>query len=119
MVARRSTDVIAVDDEDVSAALQFIRQSQGYGISVDSVSESVAVSRRSLERRFREVIGRTILQEIQLARIERSKQLLLETKYPISKVVQLAGFGSTGYFVQLFHDRVGDTPRKFRLSLTT
>jgi len=119
VVSRRSTDVIAVDDEDVSAALQFIRQSQGYGISVDSVSESVAVSRRSLERRFREVIGRTILQEIQSARIERSKQLLLQTKYPISKVAQLAGFGSTGYFVQLFHERVGATPRKFRLSLTT
>jgi LacI family transcriptional regulator len=119
VVTRRSTDVIAVEDEDVAAALQFIRQEHGYGISVDSVADAVAASRRSLERRFRETIGRTILEEIQLARIARAKQLLLETKYPISKVAQMSGFGSTGYFVQFFHDRVGKTPRKFRLALTT
>jgi LacI family transcriptional regulator len=119
VVTRNSTDVIAVADEDVSAALQFIRQEQGFGISVDSVADAVAVSRRSLERRFRETIGRTILEEIQLARIERAKRLLLKTKYPISKVAQMAGFGSTGYFVQMFHERVGKTPRKFRLALTT
>lgn len=119
VVTRNSTDVIAVHDEDVSAALHFIRQKRGFGISVDSVADAVAVSRRSLERSFRETIGRTILEEIQLARIERAKQLLLETKYPISKVAQLSGFGSTGYFVQFFHERVGRTPRKFRLALTT
>ena len=119
VVTRHSTNVIAVEDEEVSAALQFIRQEQGCGISVDSVADAVAVSRRSLERRFRETIGRTILEEIRLARIERAKRLLLETKYPISKVAQLAGFGSTGRFVQFFHDRVGRTPRKFRLALTT
>lgn len=119
VVTRNSTDIIAVQDEDVSAALQFIRRRQGVGISVDSVADAIAVSRRVLERRFRETIGRTILDEIQTSRIERAKQLLLETKYPISKVAQLSGFGSTGYFVQFFHDRVGNTPRKFRMTLTT
>jgi LacI family transcriptional regulator len=119
VVARRSTDIIAVEDEDVATALQFIRRTQGCGISVDGVADEVAVSRRSLERRFRETIGRTILDEIQFARLERGKRLLLETKYPISKVAQLSGFGSTGYFVQFFHSRVGKTPRKFRVELTT
>lgn len=119
VVTRSSSDVIAVQDADVTAALHFIRQRQGFGISVDSVADAVAVSRRSLERRFRDTIGRTILEEIQLARIERAKQLLLETKFPISKVAQLSGFGSTGYFVQFFHERIGKTPRKFRMSLTT
>jgi LacI family transcriptional regulator len=119
VVARRSTDIIAVDDEDVATALQFIRRKQGCGISVAGVADEVAVSRRSLERRFREMIGRTILDEIQLARLERAKRLLLETKYPISKIAQLSGFGSVGYFVQFFHMRVGKTPRRFRVELTT
>jgi LacI family transcriptional regulator len=119
VVARRSTDVIAVEDDDVATALQYIRRKQGCGISVAQVADEVAVSRRSLERRFRETIGRTILDEIQLARLERAKRLLLETKYPVSKIAQLAGFGSTGYFVQFFHHRVGKTPRKFRVELTT
>jgi LacI family transcriptional regulator len=118
VVTRRSTEVVAVADSDVAAALQFIRREKGRGLSVADVAAEVAVSRRHLERRFRETVGRTILEEIQLARIEHAKHLLLETKYPISKVAQLSGFGSTGYFVQFFHTRVGKTPRKFRVELT-
>jgi len=119
VVTRRSTEVIAVKDHDVSAALQFIRREQGKGISVSRVAEEVALSRRGLEKRFRQTIGRTILEEIQLVRLERAKRLLLETTYPISKVAQIAGFGSTGYFIQFFQSRVGKTPRKYRVDMST
>jgi LacI family transcriptional regulator len=117
VVTRRSTEVVAVADSDVAEALQFIRREKGRGLSVVDVAAEVAVSRRHLERRFRDTVGRTILEEIQLARIEHAKHLLLETKYPIAKVAELSGFGSTGYFVQFFHNRVGKTPRKFRVEL--
>jgi LacI family transcriptional regulator len=119
VVTRRSTDIVAVDDEDIAAAVQFIRRQHGRDISVDRVAETVAMSRRSLEKRFRDVIGRTILEEIQLTRLERAKELLLETTYPISKVAEIAGFGSTGYFIQFFQKQVGKTPRKYRVELTT
>ena len=46
--------IVAVDDEDIANALQFIRQQHGCDISVDRVAEEVAMSRRSLEKRFRE-----------------------------------------------------------------
>ena len=116
VVTRRSTEIIAVEDADIAAALQFIRREQGRDISVDDVVETVAVSRRHLEKRFRETIGRTILEEIQLVRLERAKRLLLETTYSVSKVASLAGFGSVGYFVQFFHRRVGKTPLKYRFN---
>jgi LacI family transcriptional regulator, galactose operon repressor len=119
VVTRRSTEVVAVSDPDVVAALQYIRREQGRGISVLSVANEVAVSRRSLEKRFRETIGRTILEEIQLVRLERAKRLLLETTYPISRIAEMSGFGSTGYFIQFFQSRAGETPRKFRIKLTT
>jgi LacI family transcriptional regulator, galactose operon repressor len=119
IVRRRSTDIVAVDDEDIANALQFIRSQNGQDISVDRVAEEVAVSRRSLEKRFRQVIGRTILEEIQLNKLERAKRLLLETTYPISKVAEVAGFGSAGYFIQFFQKQVGRTPRKYRVELTT
>jgi LacI family transcriptional regulator len=117
VVTRRSTEVVAVEDQDIAAALQFIHRAQGRGISVESVVHEVALSRRNLEKRFRDTVGRTILEEIQLVRLERAKRLLVETTYPISKVASLSGFGSTGYFIQFFQSRVGRTPRKYRMDL--
>lgn len=117
VVTRRSTDVMAVEDQDVAQAIQFIRQHMGKNISVGSVVEEVAISRRNLEKRFHEVVGRTILEEIQITRLERAKQLLLETSYPISKIADQTGFGSTGYFIQFFQSRVGKTPLRFRTDL--
>ncbi len=118
VVTRRSTDIVAVEDEDIAAALQFIRREQGRDISVDDVVREVAVSRRNLEKRFRDTIGRSILEEIQLVRLDRAKRLLVETTYPISKVADLAGFGSAGYFIQFFQRRVGKTPRKYRMDMS-
>jgi LacI family transcriptional regulator len=119
VVTRRSTDIVAVEDEDVASALQYIHREQGCNISVESVVQEVAVSRRNLEKRFRDTIGRTILEEIQITRLERAKRLLLETTYPVSKVAELSGFGTTGYFIQFFQSRVGRTPRKYRTELST
>jgi LacI family transcriptional regulator len=117
VVTRRSSEIVAVEDEDIAAALKFIYREQGRGISVDDVVQHAALSRRNLETRFRETIGRTILEEIQLVRLERAKRLLVETTYPVSKVAELAGFGSAGYFIQFFQKRVGKTPRKYRIDL--
>lgn len=119
VVTRRSTDIVAVEDQDVATALQFIHNRKGFKITVDDVVKEVLVSRRHLEKRFRETMGRTILDEIQLARLEQAKRLLLETTFPISKVADLAGFGTTGYFIQFFQRRVGKTPRKYRTELTS
>ncbi len=119
VVRRRSTDIVAVDDCDVAAALRLIRREQGRSLSVAKVAAEVAVSRRYLERRFRETIGRTVLQEIQNVRLEQAKRLLSETTLPNSMVADMSGFGSCSYFNQFFHERVGMTPRKYRLRLTT
>ena len=117
VVTRMSTDFIAVNDPDVAAALKFIRRERGNHMSVDDVAESSALSRRTLEKRFRSATGRSILEDIQLVRLERAKQLLLETSLSVSKIATLSGFGSTGYFIQFFQRRAGKTPRKFRNEL--
>jgi LacI family transcriptional regulator len=119
VVTRRSTDIVAVDDQDVAAAIQYIHHHQGRHISVADVADEVAVSRRNLEKRFRKTIGRTILEEIQIARLDLAKRLLLETSHPISRVAEISGFGSTGYFINFFQSRVGQTPQKFRVALAT
>jgi LacI family transcriptional regulator len=67
VVTRRSTDVVAVNDTEVSTAMSFIRTAQGNQLSVGDVADSVVMSRRELEKRFRTVLGCAILDEIDCA----------------------------------------------------
>lgn len=117
VVARRSTEIDSIEDEHLAGALKIIHRDHGKDVSVEEIVEELAVSRRNLEKRFRETLGRSILDEIQLARLSYSKHLLVETSYSVSQVARLAGFGSVGYFIQFFQRRVGKTPGKYREDL--
>jgi len=51
--ARRSTDVLAVEDHHLAKALRFIRDHARKPLAVDEVALATTLSRRALERRFR------------------------------------------------------------------
>ena len=70
VIPRQSTDLMAVDDPEVVAALKFIRSHAGEPLKVNDVLKHVAMSRRSLEMHFQRAISRTIHEEIMRVRIE-------------------------------------------------
>jgi LacI family transcriptional regulator len=114
MVTRQSTDVLAVADPAVSAALRFIREHACEGIGVAAVMQHVPVSRRVLDKRFVALLGRTIHQEIDRLRIERVKDLLDETDLPLAKVAQRAGFEHVEYMTVVFKKKLGTPPSRYR-----
>ncbi len=114
LVARQSTDVLAVDDPDVATAVRFIRAHACDGIQLADVLEQVAVSCSTLEKRFRTLLGRTIHSEIQRVQIEQVKQLLDTTSLSIQQVMRRAGFNYVQYMTTLFRRTTGYTPAKYR-----
>jgi LacI family transcriptional regulator len=111
---RQSTDILAIEDQHVAAAVRFIRQHALTGIDVSDVLRQVPVSRRVLESRFREFVGRTPHQEIVRLRVERVKQLLTETNLPLSVIATRAGFQHNEYLSVAFKNAVGMPPSEFR-----
>jgi LacI family transcriptional regulator len=114
VVTRRSSDVIAQDDRLIVSALRFIRDHFAQGIAVSDVVEEVGASRRTLERHFSIAIGRSILSEIVRYRIERAKELLLETEVSCYRVASGVGFNSLKTFNRTFYRREAVTPQGFR-----
>jgi LacI family transcriptional regulator len=114
VATRRSSDVIAQDDRLMVSALRFIRNHFAQGITVSDVAEEVGTSRRTLERHFSMAIGRSILAEIARCRIERAKELLLETKVSCYRVASGVGFNSLKTFSRTFYRREAITPQGFR-----
>jgi LacI family transcriptional regulator len=114
VVPRQSTDVLTLSDPDVVLALRFIREQATRPLQVDDVLDHVALSRRSLERRFRQFVGHSISHEIRRMHIERAKHLLISTDLAMSQVAQASGFTSATRLGIVFHAEVGEPPTEFR-----
>jgi LacI family transcriptional regulator len=116
VVARRSTDVLALGDPDISAAVRFIREHAWEGIAVKDLLEKVPLSRRVLEGRFSKLLGRTPHDEIARVRFERVRQLLRETTLPLAEIARRSGFRNAEYLATAFRREFGASPNEYRTS---
>ncbi|WP_035604574.1 DNA-binding transcriptional regulator [Haloferula sp. BvORR071] len=116
VVERRSTDVFAFDDADVVAALRFIRENSDCTIKVRDVVAATTISRRSLEGRFNALIGRTLHDEIWRAHFDLAMRLLSSSDLSLQDVAERSGFRTASALVNLFRQRLGVTPKEFRVS---
>ena len=114
IATRQSTDVLAIEDADVSAVLRYIRDHACEGIGVQNALDAVPQSRRRLEYRFKKLLGRTPHEEIVRVRLNRVKSLLVETDLSVEKIAHLAGFEYVEYLSVLFRQKCGTTPSDYR-----
>lgn len=114
VVTRPSTDVLAIPDRNVAAALSSIRERASHGITVEEVVRQASASRSQLERKFRHYLGRSPQAEIRRVQVEKIKQLLLETDFPLKKIAELAGFEHVEYMCVVFKRVSGYAPGAYR-----
>lgn len=114
IVPRASTDVLSIEDEDIVLAVRFIREHAAEPLQVDDVLDHVPLSRRSLERRFQQLVRHSITDEIRQAHINRAKDLLVNTDLAMSQVAIASGFTTATRLGIVFHKEVGQSPTEFR-----
>ena len=114
VVVRQSTDVLAIEDPDISQVVRFIRGHACEGIQVDDILRAVPMSRSVLEYRFKRILGYSPHHEIQRVQFQRVLQLLQETKLSIAAIAERSGFRYTEYMTKAFKKRFKITPRQYR-----
>jgi LacI family transcriptional regulator len=114
VVTRQSTDVLAIGDRKVAAAVSYIREHACRGISVENVLDQAFASRSRLEKKFRKYLGRSPQAEIRRVQVSRIRQLLFETDYPLKQIAELTGFEHVEYMCVLFKRITGETPGEYR-----
>jgi len=114
VVARRSSDLLAMADPAVVAAVRFMDQNLGRPIRITDVLAAAQLSRKTLEVRFRRSIGRTPHEELQRRRIEKVKALLRQTDSPLKQIARAAGFTYVEHLHLVFRTHAGMTPSQFR-----
>jgi LacI family transcriptional regulator len=114
VVPRQSTEMTFVEDADVASAMRFIVEHASQPIHIEQVLKHVPLSRRSLERRFREILGRSVSEEIRRVHVERAKQLLITTDLAVKQIAAACGFESSTRMGIVFQQEVHETPTGFR-----
>ncbi len=114
VVTRRSTDVLALDNPDLATAVRVLRERACEGINVGDLLKEVPCSRSVLERRFKQVLGRTPKAELLRVQLERARQLLAETDLPLAEVAARTGFRTEKYFGDIFYRKNGERAGAYR-----
>ena len=116
VAVRRSTDVLAVEDPDVAAALRVIRGRAcgAGGLQVAEVVREARVGRRQLELKFRKTLGHSPLAEIRRVRMEQAAELLVSTALSVGEVADRCGYSAQSRFGADFRATWAETPTAYR-----
>ncbi len=114
VVSRASTDAVAAGDRAVAAALRHVRANVQRPLRVPDLVRAAGVSRRTLELRFRAVLGRSPHEVIDRARLDRAKDLLRRTDWPLKRIAAASGFTYPEHLQAAFRRREGTSPGRYR-----
>jgi len=116
VVERASTRATAIEHPAVAQAMGIIRRQAARGLTVDSLCGlmSPPISRRTLERRFAEVFGRSPHEQIRHEQCQQARALLVHSSLTQEEIAARCGFSSTPFFSNTFHRIVGERPGAYR-----
>lgn len=114
VITRQSTDIYATNDHYIASSLKYIHQNIDKGLQVEDVVKQVPLSRRALEKRFREITGYPVYGYIFNLRIEKFVQKLLDTDMTIFEIAMDLGLGDGKNISRQFRQIKGCTPIEYR-----
>jgi AraC family transcriptional regulator, L-arginine-responsive activator len=83
-------------------------------LSTDDIAQLAGISRRQLERLFKQYLGSLPSRYYLELRLKRARQLLRDTNHSIVQVGLMCGFSSGSHFSTAFGALFGNTPREER-----
>jgi LacI family transcriptional regulator len=114
VVAKASSDTLAVDDPKMALVMRYIQSNFREPIGLPEILRAVPMARRSLERKFRQTFGMSVVDRIRQIRVNEARLLLAATNDPITLIAERCGFASYNYMGRIFQAGTGMTPRDYR-----
>jgi transcriptional regulator GlxA family with amidase domain len=101
-------------DEEIKKAQKYIEKNFREKFTVDEISEKCALSRRSLERRFKKATNNTVSEYIQRVKVEAAKKSFETSRKNITEVMFDVGYNDSKSFRGTFKKFTGMTPFDYR-----
>ncbi len=104
----------ALRDTKIAKSLQLIHRNPDKTWTVDSLASEVAMSRSRFSERFRILVGETPMTYLAQWRLQKSLELLGDTRWPIQQVANETGYQSPAAFSRAFQSKFGVSPKAYR-----
>ena len=111
---RQSTEKYNISDSYVKTVLNYIHENIRLNISIDELTAIVPLSRRNLEKKFREATGTSVHQFILDKKVDLISTELLTTDKDLLDIAIETGFNDVRNVYRIFKKYTGYTPVSFR-----
>ncbi|MDV6235498.1 AraC family transcriptional regulator [Leptospira ellisii] len=101
----------AFKDEKIRAALEALHKRPAHPWTLETLANSVGISRASLANRFRDVLGCTPMDYLARLRIEKGRNLIQEQGATLEEVSRVVGYSSAFAFSKAFKRIHGVSPK--------
>ena len=102
------------DDEPVAKAQDWLETNATGTVNYDGLARTFGMSRRSLERRFKQATGMTPLSYIQQLRVEKAKRMLEEGNRTFNEITYAVGYEDISFFRKVFVRLTGLRPKEYQ-----
>ena len=93
---------------------EYIRSNLKNDITIEQIADLTHLNPDYTTRIFRNITGMTIRGYLIKKRMERAKTLLQTTGLSVSEVAMESGYDNFSYFIRVFRQYFGVTPKQFR-----
>jgi transcriptional regulator GlxA family with amidase domain len=102
------------EDEPIKKAQLYMENNVSSKVSIDQLSEMVAISKRNFERRFKKATSNTPVEYLQRVKIEAAKKSLESGRENINEIMYAIGYSDSKAFRNLFKKITGLSPLNYR-----
>ncbi len=111
-VARRA-EVTSRDRKLVTKACLYISENLGSCLTIHTIARTVGTNRNKLNQMFQALLGETVFEHVQRARLERARSLLVDGSVrSITEVAQQVGYADSTSFARAYHHSFGRVPSR-------
>ncbi len=101
-------------NDDRMLSVRYINDNYAEDIRVEQLAEMENYNPSYYASVFRKKMGCIPSDYIRMVRIEKAKEILLTTHYPVINVAMQVGYANASSFTRVFRETTGMTPHQFR-----
>jgi len=105
---------LGVQNAKVLAIIELMEANLAEPLSLVEIADGVGLSRRQIERLFRQEMGRSPARYYLEIRLDRARHLLVQSSLPVVEVAVACGFVSASHFSKCYRELYARSPQQER-----